>query len=269
MPQRQMSVPEYRPGYDAPRTTAGEDELDRWRIAVELARIVTETPANWSVRIGVFGRWGEGKTSVLRFVEQQLQRERHLIFWFNPSAMTSWSELWAEFAGQFVEALKVAQINISEVRKVKWKLRFRKAQQPLEQLSGLSAVAKATIGPTFSLMRDALKVGSRQLTAILEQLPNRRVVVLIDDLDRTDPKLVPQLLLALRDILDLPGFAFVLAFDDKIVGTALSTYHPAWTEWQSFLDKILDFRFSRPPTYDCDTRPAIAAWSTLRVCAFR
>jgi hypothetical protein len=71
----------------------------------------------------------------------------------------------------------------------------------------------------------------------------------VDDLDRADPKLVPQLLLSFREILDLPGFAFVLAFDDDIIGDALVEYHSAWSDGGAFLEKILDFRFDLPPLY--------------------
>lgn len=261
-----MKTSSHRPGYDAPRTTVEEDELDRWRIAAELVSIIRSTPPEWSVRVGVLGRWGEGKTSVLRFVEQQLQSD-DVVFWFNPSSLTSLNELWAEFARKFIDALKAAQIEISEMRGVVRRLRWRKVQQPVEQLSGLHAVAKVGVGFAFGLLRNAMKIGGPQLTAIRNKLGDKRIVVLIDDLDRTDPALVPQLLLALRDILDVPGFAFVLAFDDHIVAEALATYHPAWTEGHSFLDKILDFRFPLPPI-DAVQRRRLVQNAIARFCSF-
>src|SRR5258708_17538641 len=57
---------------------------------------------------------------------------------------------------------------------------------------------------------------------------------------------LPQLLLSLREVLDLPGFAFLLAFDDEVVGQALTDENPAWKSGSVFLDKILDFRFHLP-----------------------
>ena len=59
--------------------------------------------------------------------------------------------------------------------------------------------------------------------------------------------LLPKLLLSLREILDLPGFTFVLAFDNEIVADGLVTANSAWGDGDSFLDKILDFHYYLPP----------------------
>ena len=73
------------------------------------------------------------------------------------------------------------------------------------------------------------------------------MVVIIDDLDRCSPELIPQLLLSLRELLDLPGFTFLLAFDDEIVQRSLAGQNPAWKSGSDFLEKILDFRFHLAP----------------------
>ena len=73
------------------------------------------------------------------------------------------------------------------------------------------------------------------------------MIAFIDDLDRATPELLPKLLLALREILDLPGFTFVLAFDNEIVADGLVTANKSWGDGDSFLDKILDFHYYLPP----------------------
>ena len=70
--------------------------------------------------------------------------------------------------------------------------------------------------------------------------------MLIDDLDRCAPELLPRLLMSLREILDLPSFTFLLAFDDEIVARALASANPAWIEGSNFLEKIHDFRYHQP-----------------------
>ena len=52
-------------GYDAAQAQWEEDDLDRWRFAAEIVEVVLATPSDWSVRIGIFGKWGEGKSTVL------------------------------------------------------------------------------------------------------------------------------------------------------------------------------------------------------------
>ena len=58
------------------------------------------------------------------------------------------------------------------------------------------------------------------------------MIAFIDDLDRATPELLPKLLLALREILDLPGFTFVLAFDNEIVADGLVTANKFMGRWR-------------------------------------
>src|SRR5260370_727319 len=92
-----------------------------------------------------------------------------------------------------------------------------------------------------------LQYDGDQIRAIKKKVKQKRLVVLIDDLDRCAPELLPQLLLSLRELLDLPGFTFLLAFDDEIVASALTENNPAWSDGSDFLEKTLDFRFHLPP----------------------
>ena len=47
-------------GYDAPRASQSEDALDRWRFSSELMDLIRNTPAEWSARIGLTGKWAIG-----------------------------------------------------------------------------------------------------------------------------------------------------------------------------------------------------------------
>lgn len=237
-------------GYDAPKLTRENDVLDRWRFAADLFTIVKDTPADWSVRIGIFAKWGEGKTTVLRFLEQMAVKERYLPVRFSPWSAHTWDDLWGEFATVLVSSLESHGAATKTVRKLKLKLLGKKVQKNLKSvttdLAAVSAYTKAGAGAGFSLLQQFLDVDGSDFQELHTELGGRRIILFIDDLDRADPRLVPQLLLALRELLDLPGFIFVLAFDDSIVSKALTAYHPAWSGGDAFLEKILDFRFPLP-----------------------
>ena len=49
------------------------------------------------MRIGVYGEWGSGKSSVLHFVEGMARAEGHIIFSFNPWQYQSTDHLWKAF----------------------------------------------------------------------------------------------------------------------------------------------------------------------------
>lgn len=95
-------------------------------------------------------------------------------------------------------------------------------------------------------MRGLLQPDSEFLKRVRSKVGERRVIVIIDDLDRADPKIIPRLLLALREVLDVPAFSFVMAFDLDIVADALTDYHSGYAAGHPFLEKIVDFPFYLP-----------------------
>ncbi len=238
-------------GYDAAATTRAEDDLDRWRFAAEIVDVVLATPPEWSARIGIFGKWGEGKSTVLRFAEQMLKDRKSIVFWFNPWAIQSWNDLWEDFGNRLSAALSDAGIPVDSTwlkvakNSAKW-LEAKGVNQVMKVGAAVAGREKAA-DAAFGLVGQWLKYDGPQIRAIQKKVKEKRLVVLIDDLDRCTPELLPQLLLSLRELLDLPGFTFLLAFDDEIVGRALTDINPAWSDGSDFLAKILDFRFHLPP----------------------
>jgi len=238
------------PGFDAAQGKQEDDDLDRWRFAAGIVEVIMTTPSDWSARIGVFGKWGDGKSTVLRFADQMLTEKGNIVFWFSPWAVRNWEDLWDDFGSVLLEALSAAQISTDD----SWKKAVKDSGSWLESKSigqlteaAASLVGKDKIATTaFRILGRWLKYDGAQIRAIREKLEGRRVVVLIDDLDRCAPELLPRLLMALREILDLPGFTFLLAFDDEIVTRALASTNPAWMEGSNFLEKILDFRYHLP-----------------------
>jgi hypothetical protein len=237
-------------GYDAAQTRREEDDLDRWRFAADIVEVVMATPPDWSARIGIFGKWGEGKSTVLRFAEGMLKKKENIVFWFSPWATQNWDDLWKEFGTCLLEALEGAKIPCEDglkktVRTIERKLETSSVGQVVETAAAFFGKERV-YDAAFGALNRWLRCDGEQIRAIREKLQGRRLVVLIDDLDRCDPDLIPQLLLSLRELLDLPGFTFLLAFDDDIVSRSLTIKNPAWGDGLNFLEKILDFRFYLP-----------------------
>src|SRR6266478_4587803 len=85
-------------GFDAAIKRREEDYLNRWPFAQELYGIATTGPDDWSVRIGIYGEWGTGKTSVLQFISQSAAENEHILIHFNPWEHSSKQALWNSFA---------------------------------------------------------------------------------------------------------------------------------------------------------------------------
>lgn len=81
-------------GYDTPPSTKEDDLLNRWGFARDVYTIASRTPLDWSVRIGIYGSWGEGKTAILKFVNTIANEDNQIVVWFNPWEYATPEEMW-------------------------------------------------------------------------------------------------------------------------------------------------------------------------------
>jgi|GEM_PF-5549469 len=225
---------------DSPRLCLEEDVLNRHRIAKEIYRIICSQAANHSVRIGLFGDWGYGKTTIAYWVDAMAVNDKNVVVWFNPWSVQDLSELWLSFSIALRDALQSHKVAIPRWAEAKSTLaRVRKRYAPLaESVNGGKVISD--VAAAF------LKFSKADIDALIKELHGRRVIVIIDDIDRADRKLLPQLLLSLRELLDVPGFAFLVPFEKSIVAEALLEQHGAWGSGERFLEKILDFQITIP-----------------------
>ncbi|HXY38412.1 MAG TPA: ATP-binding protein [Vicinamibacteria bacterium] len=80
-----------------PRTVA-EDLLGTAPLARGVVGLIEDAPPGAALRVGVYGRSGEGKTTLLRFVEELALERSWTVSWFNPWAANSPESLWQAFA---------------------------------------------------------------------------------------------------------------------------------------------------------------------------
>src|SRR3990172_1351409 len=71
-----------------------EDRLGRVRLARSIYRFIQESPVDWTVRVGVYGRWGEGKTTVLNLIEDLAEADDLVVARFAPSLASDRAQLW-------------------------------------------------------------------------------------------------------------------------------------------------------------------------------
>ena len=205
-------------GYDSAAHTRREDYLNRWPLAEEIYGIATTGPEEWSVRIGLYGEWGSGKTSVLNFVGDIARDKKQVVVPFNPWEYGSRNEMWRNFVLSVLKAIEKELGVDGFARKAKAKDWGAKLATVVGKLAGsvvgsVSDKGGETIEGGIELLKGYLGFGENDFKDLRATLGTRRVIVLIDDLDRTSPRLVPEILFALKELMDIPGFSFVCAFD--------------------------------------------------------
>jgi len=256
-------------GFDAAVKRRENDHLNRWSLAREIYGIATTGPCEWSVRVGIYGEWGSGKTSVLEFIAAMAEKDGQTVVRFNPWQYSSKDALWIAFISAiYNQPIFYSMERAGWVRtkkKLKWLLNQGKIVK--ESSAVFNETAGKAVGAGLDIVKNWFSFTEADLAAARKKLGDKRVIVLIDDLDRTAPELVPEILFALKELMDIPGFSFICAFDPVVVGTVLHQYHQGFGDGLKFLEKIIDYpRWLPPATADNLTKLAIA--ESKRFCPF-
>lgn len=272
-----MDKPSRVYGHDAPILTVQDDLLNGLGVARAMHRVLSTAPREWSTRIGLYGPWGSGKTSILNLLGALERANGALVLSMSAWAATREGDVIAQFYKLLAETLRSERVELPPRQRAKaTAAKFRRLGF-LARLGRVGAEEFAPVPPVVTkVATEALSglasaasswvaIGRKDLEAIAALLQERRVVVFIDDLDRADPKVVPKTLLALRELLDWPGFSFVLAFDKRAISSALSEYSQAFgNDTQGFLEKVIDVPFEVPEAREEQRR--CLADSAFRAC---
>ena len=262
-------------GHDAALTDRREDLLGRWGVARAIHRVICGAPKNWSTRVGLYGKWGTGKTSVLNFLRQIESEANSLVV-----TVSAWSAIAESGVVELLYSELSAELSRKKVKLPRFHLARRWASKipGMRVAQGLSAVAVAALNlgtpgsgelasSAGKVVASRLRFSKSDVEALMSATRNagfERIVIFVDDLDRADPRVLPGTLLALRELLDWPGLSFVLAFDRDVVADALVNYSRSFGDSADrFLEKIVDVAFSiSEPTSEQSQALAMQALAT-------
>ncbi len=226
---------------DAALEDPNQDRFRRWPFARRIAETIAERTDSGSLVVGIYGPWGEGKTTVLNFIARRLADfDRVVCVKFNPWLYPSQDQL----LGTFFQTL-------ADTLGRKLTTRREEIGNTLKKYGGvLAPVSLGLPGISASPGQAAQQVGSllssvdldeqrQRIEKILEE-EERRIVVLMDDLDRLDKTEIQTVFKLVKVAADFKYTAYVLAFDDKMVSSALAErYVDSPKSGASFLEKIV------------------------------
>ncbi len=226
---------------DAPANASG-DLLERGPIVEQLAQWVRDAPMEDGFVIGLTGPWGSGKTTILRMLEERLDKGTTVV-WFEPWLFSDADQLVSRFFDEMA-------LQLAGKRK-----RLRKLGRRLADYgSAVSPAAGIVVGPAGQLLaapasllgpdRTSAATQRSRLRAELKKDP-QRIVVLIDDVDRLDSREVGEVLRLVKLVADLPGIVHVVSYDRARVEHALSQIDKQ--DGRAYLEKIVQASMRVPP----------------------
>ncbi|MDH6580331.1 P-loop NTPase fold protein, partial [Kitasatospora sp. MAP5-34] len=258
-----------------------EDRLSRAGFAERLAQTMTQRSQAGSV-VGLYADWGEGKSTVLSFVEHYLAHQTRpvVVIRFNPWFDSDESAIIKQFFAAVATALGV-DLRTRREKAGDWIRKanpFLKTVEPslgpsdglskhLARAAGLNDLAKAVdfkVGPVnLSGLMEAVgnALGEPTLRSLRDRLlelltaeasgRDRRVVVLIDDIDRLEASQVATVFRMIKLAADFPMLSVLTAFAPLPVAQALGARFGGGgdptIQGTAFLEKIVQVPVRLPP----------------------
>lgn len=239
---------------DVPIKSSNDDLLDRKQFAKQLARSILDYKQSDSFNIGLYGKWGSGKTSVLNMtVEYLLDLSKNdvnkpEIIRFNPWMFTDESQL----INQFFKQLSSNFIGKKDKKKLGDQLQILGDVLGLTTfVPGVGILGTAAskllniFGKTLSnsaLNKNIQKIKDDLVSEIKKN--NIKFIILIDDIDRLSTIDIQSVFKLVQSIADFPNTIYLLAFDYDIVTRALEEVQK--DNGESYLEKIIQTPFNLP-----------------------
>ena len=248
---------------DRPLTDRRHDRLNRAAFADRIAGVLRSLSKGTSLVIGVNGPWGDGKTTVLNLLRAGLSGDQMFVVCdFNPWRLKDEETMFRGFFSVLAQAVGASLATPFErtkakagkaARFVRWITWFlRRVSKSAETVDDLLARFCEVAAQGDSVGLEELR--SRVFKYLTQSA--RRIVVLIDDLDRLDKHETRTLFRLVKACADFPNVCYVLAFDDTAVARALAGQYDGGDEssGRAFLEKIIQVPLRLPVAAKEDLR---------------
>ena len=217
---------------DSPIKDLGEDYLQQEKFVNRLKSVITDYNSQDSLTIQLRGEWGSGKSSVLNMLKNSLEEDSEkgpLVMYFNPWNFSTKNELIKSF---FKELSVIFKENMGDEE-------FSKLNDFLNLI--MSSVVSLTpifgADSFFSIIANIFSniliwiskrsVDEKNLVDVKNKLNslliknNRKIVVMVDDIDRLTNIEIEQVFQLTKSIADFSNMIYILAYDEKYAITAL------------------------------------------------
>lgn len=235
---------------DRPNFDPKDDLFGHAPFAKVLADSISGYPGSDGLVLALYGPWGSGKSTVLgyvgHYIDQLPEKNRPIVVPFNPWWFSGQENLARAFLGQLQAVLPGRNKNFKKLGDLLGD--FAEGVGGLVDLSGITGGAGGKFGKLIGMLtkrkpRDVPALKS-EISKILRDA-KKRVVVVIDDIDRLTPDETRQLFTVIKALADFPNVIYLLAFDRDVAARAIEQQNGLHGE--RYLEKIIQVPFELPP----------------------
>jgi len=218
---------------DTEITDPGQDVLNIAQQATDFADTVLTSASRSGMVFGLDGPWGIGKTSFLNIATKHwvaAAPNSVIVFKFEPMRYASEPDL----AERFIKDL------CSKIRQEVFAPEF------LPAATRYSRMLKGKTDVSFLGIKFSLEPSNETIDDLLSDIDNhleqidRRLIVIIDDLDRLEPKLINNVLFTVRRTFKLNRATYILCYDTELLVAGKDEGSRA----REFLEKFITAKLS-------------------------
>lgn len=242
---------------DKPIIASTEDLLERKPFSQLLANTLINLKNTDTFTIGLFGKWGSGKTSIVNMALQEIidsktaESDDIVIVRFEPWHFSDSTQLLSQFF-----------VRLSNEFKDKKDDRLKNIGKALEKYSSAFDLAKyipkygQIIGAFgkkgLSFLGKALQNSSEDLDILSQKQKvvellnkqNCKILVVIDDIDRLSSEQIRQVFQLVSSVAKFPNTAYLLVFDKDVVIKALGKVQEG--KGEDYLEKVIQMPIQIP-----------------------
>lgn len=219
------------------------DTLNRKNFAKSLALNIQNyfgrQDVNNCLTIGLMGEWGSGKTSLLNMTEEYLKDSKIKIIKFNPWIYSSYNQL----VGQFFDELIMEFTDSRDVSLTGFLRQYKIKVNELELAKKLAVVGTSLIDSRLGSGVERILGSSSEeenlaylKKKIDEQFTGRKVVCIIDDLDRLSKDEIAEMFKLIKIMADFKNMVYLVSFDKDVVSEALKKDYGG----EKYIEKIIN-----------------------------
>ena len=216
---------------DIPISSLSEDELGRKSLVCLVVDAIKNNmfhdhPA---MTIGIYGAWGEGKTSVMQMVKSELEKEKEKerekvkAIWYNPWSVADENKILMEFFSHLSNiafndrAISTAIENYGR----------------LFMTSDINGSYSPVVAAYFARLAQCLPTEGKNLLGIKSKISqslrdkHEHPIIFIDDVDRLSNNEIMIVFKLLRQIADFDNVTYIVGLDPATVAVALGSSYSA------------------------------------------
>lgn len=213
--------------------------------------------------VGIHGPWGDGKTTVLNMLRQNLAVDDKIVVRdFNPWRLSDEDSMLRGFFSMLAEAIGES-LSTKLERTTAGAGKLAKLVRHLTRFARFFCKTAESIDDILAKLGEVAKSGDtvglddlRKRIDVLLKNAEKQIVVLVDDIDRLDKDETHTLFRLIKACADFPNVSYVLAFDDVAVASSLGDRYGSGDEvsGRAFLEKIIQVPLKLPAAMKEDLR---------------